>query len=588
LEGEPAAVLLAGDLLVIVSRQGVLTTALATDGRLLARRATGSVPLDLALTRDSLAVLDAGAPFLASARPPSVTLYPLAANLPAHLARVQVPVWYNSRLFGADTRLYATNAPGYEVIDVAEPTLPVIEVSLRLAQVGLRQLALTKPDEGVAAVAVATDAPGDVELFRTSAAPPLHTPVQILGTPGDATSVAVYGGIVYTADGTGGLQVINPRPYDAGGVAPPPFAVATSFPAEDPQAERGALVRLTALATDDVQLRSVEWYRDGRRELVDGSFPFEWRFRLPRDPAGTVVTLRARAYDTGGNARWSDPIALTLTEDTTPPDVAELLPPPLSVLRTVALRVFLTEAIDPASITGALRLQNAGPDRRFDSADDIHFDLSDTRLSADGTILLWDPPAPLPGGLYRAILVNDIRDLVGNYLPFSRQWDFVVYEAALDSDGDCLPDAIEELLFLNPNNPDSNGNGIPDGEEDFDFDGVPNCLELFLGFDPRLSDSDEDGVPDGQEDRDRDALPDVEEWRLSTDPDNPDTDGDGFLDGEEVLEGTSPLNAAERPSLGVTWRSGAVSPVLSLHNAAPRPAPIRQATSPMFSMENQP
>ena len=37
--------------------------------------------------------------------------------------------------------------------------------------------------------------------------------------------------------------------------------------------------------------------------------------------------------------------------------------------------------------------------------------------------------------------------------------------AALDTDGDGLPDAAEKVLGTDPMNPDTNGNGIPDGKD---------------------------------------------------------------------------------------------------------------------------
>jgi hypothetical protein len=43
-----------------------------------------------------------------------------------------------------------------------------------------------------------------------------------------------------------------------------------------------------------------------------------------------------------------------------------------------------------------------------------------------------------------------------------------------DSDRDGLPDRREATLALDPNNPDTDGDGIPDGLDDADGDGVPD------------------------------------------------------------------------------------------------------------------
>jgi hypothetical protein len=43
-----------------------------------------------------------------------------------------------------------------------------------------------------------------------------------------------------------------------------------------------------------------------------------------------------------------------------------------------------------------------------------------------------------------------------------------------DSDADGLPDRKEATMSLDPNNPDTDGDGIPDGLDDADGDGVPD------------------------------------------------------------------------------------------------------------------
>jgi serine/threonine protein kinase len=67
---------------------------------------------------------------------------------------------------------------------------------------------------------------------------------------------------------------------------------------------------------------------------------------------------------------------------------------------------------------------------------------------------------------------------------------------------------------------------------DDDNDRLINAKEIELGTDPLLPDTDKDGLTDGEE---------VLVWL--TDPLNPDTDGDGLSDGDEVLKfGTNPRN----------------------------------------------
>lgn len=101
-----------------------------------------------------------------------------------------------------------------------------------------------------------------------------------------------------------------------------------------------------------------------------------------------------------------------------------------------------------------------------------------------------------------------------------------------DTDGDGLPDGYEKLILgTDPLKIDSSGNGISDADEDFDSDGLTNLEEYKLGTDSYLSDTDFDGLSDYDEIN-----------KHNTNPLNEDTDGDGMLDGFEIEYGTGPLN----------------------------------------------
>jgi hypothetical protein len=148
-----------------------------------------------------------------------------------------------------------------------------------------------------------------------------------------------------------------------------------------------------------------------------------------------------------------------------------------------------------------------------------------------------------------------------------------------DTDNDCIPDSVETRMRLNPQSPDSDNDGIPDGEEDTDGDSFTNCTESLQGTDPGSADSDRDGVSDRDEilrygtdpvnpDTDFDGLSDGPELFVhGTDPFNPDTDGDGWDDNGEILEGTRPLVADSAPSFDITSRP------VSFLNALPEQLP---------------
>jgi len=94
----------------------------------------------------------------------------------------------------------------------------------------------------------------------------------------------------------------------------------------------------------------------------------------------------------------------------------------------------------------------------------------------------------------------------------------------VDSDGDLLPDARETIVHKTlPDNPDTDGDGMPDG------------WELQYGFNPLF-------YADGGFDFDLDGLRNIDEYLHGTRPDVLDTDGDGMPDGWEVAGALNPLS----------------------------------------------
>jgi hypothetical protein len=144
-----------------------------------------------------------------------------------------------------------------------------------------------------------------------------------------------------------------------------------------------------------------------------------------------------------------------------------------------------------------------------------------------------------------------------------------------DTDGDGLPDGWEVKYNLDPNDPtgENGANGDPDDDgltnkeeydngtnprkPDTDGDGLPDGDEVHTWHtDPINWDTDGDGLPDGWEtqcgklnptdpsdadrDADNDGLTNRQEYLLGADPCNPDTDGDGCPDGWEADNGYNP------------------------------------------------
>ncbi len=94
-----------------------------------------------------------------------------------------------------------------------------------------------------------------------------------------------------------------------------------------------------------------------------------------------------------------------------------------------------------------------------------------------------------------------------------------------DRDGDGLPDDLEEQLGTDPDDPDTDGDGINDGDE---VNGS-GPLDPFAPTDPIDIDTDDDGISDGDEVTNSGPL-----GTGATDPNDEDTDDDGLTDGLEA------------------------------------------------------
>lgn len=112
----------------------------------------------------------------------------------------------------------------------------------------------------------------------------------------------------------------------------------------------------------------------------------------------------------------------------------------------------------------------------------------------------------------------------------------------MDTDQDALTD-YEELYVLgtNPLLMDTNENGVNDYDDDNDLDGLNNGYELMNALDPNNADSDFDGLSDASE---------INVY--SSNPINKDTDVDGATDGWEVENGFNPVVMNEIFSLTIT------------------------------------
>lgn len=135
--------------------------------------------------------------------------------------------------------------------------------------------------------------------------------------------------------------------------------------------------------------------------------------------------------------------------------------------------------------------------------------------------LILSFPANLPAGRYRATVEGPIQGANGQLLARSYTWHFsTVGEPDADRDG--IPDRIELQLMVgdrsyDPHQADSFGDGINDGDRDYDLDDLPNAAEILAGT--HIAD--------------------------------PDTDHDGWKDGVEIVDSTDPLDPSCYPDWAI-------------------------------------
>ncbi len=456
------------------------------------------------------------------------------------------------RLFVGSGIAYASHTRGYNIFNLADPAHPVLVRSLTTSQFGWKQIVANGSGLGLSPVDAnaSDDGPHDVSLYSLEPAGTNTQFITTFPTPGIAMAVSIYNGLAYVADGLAGLQVINYIAYDALG-SPPIIALSASFPLSPAQAEEGKAVRLTANVSDDVQVRNVEFYLDGIKVFTDGNFPFEYRFNTPLlAPDRTTFTVRARATDTGGNATWSQEIIVALVPDATPPAVVQVFPAPGAILGQAELvAAYFNEPIHPLSLNAAtFRLQSAGPDGLLDTSDDSWETSGAISYRDDVNAAFLSFATNLPAALYRGWLTPPLADLAGNTLARPFTWQFWI-TGGIDTDQDGIPDHIEASLGLDRFNPDTDGDGILDGDEDADNDGLAGKWEILFGYNPGVRDSDANGVFDADEDLDIDGLTNLQEQVRRTNGNHPDTDGDSWNDETEVTGGSNPLDANSRPRL---------------------------------------
>ena len=175
-------------------------------------------------------------------------------------------------------------------------------------------------------------------------------------------------------------------------------------------------------------------------------------------------------------------------------------------------------------------IQLASPNAPAGENEQIQTMLEEMAFAGGGTYQRFDNIAGLS---LPAVNVLSLRTVLASKLLIASNINAVPGPNGpeLDSDGDGLTDAEEELAGTSPTRRDTDG------------DGVTDLVEILTGLDPLLPEIPRacEGIPVGR-DRDLDGLTDCDELLLGTSPTLVDTDGDGIPDKLEVVSSTDYLS----------------------------------------------
>src|SRR5262249_36518983 len=152
------------------------------------------------------------------------------------------------------------------------------------------------------------------------------------------------------------LQVVNYDGVDVKGV-PPTISIASNATDINPgaagiQVAEGTVLNVTPTVGDDVQIRNVELFVNGKEVTNDVAAPFTFQVLVQaiHTPA-TTLTIQAIAFDTGGNKKASNTLTYNVVPDTVPPVVVSTsITQNASLFFVKSLRINFNKPIDTTKL----------------------------------------------------------------------------------------------------------------------------------------------------------------------------------------------------------------------------------------------
>jgi len=346
-----------------------------------------------------------------------------------------------------------------------------------------------------------------------------------------------------------------------------PGDTAEAMEIRDPLQEGLSFISADGSGLFDPATRSVVWNHGSLQNST--SVTVSCQVQVEMLPEDTVIADTASAFTTNLPRIESDTVytqvhypVLGVLKQAEPAAVA-----PLEVI-TFTLTIDNQSSLDAANalvfdlipanttyVAGSMTLDTgSGPVAQTDAkdGDNCDFDVTTTGgisalfavLPAGGVYTLVFQ-AQVNGGVVAGAKVTNLA-IVDSDDTLPRASNAVVVDVGDDSDGDGLTDVQEGNLGTDPNDADSDDDGIGDGEEV--YPGADGYVT-----DPLDEDSDGDGVQDGTETGVTTGLPDTDsgvfipdtDSSTTTNPVDPDSDNDGLSDGAEDADCNGRVDAGE-------------------------------------------